>query len=100
MPEIPCWREIDGRWYREAGIIPSFYPGLLENLRERLVSLDEPPGDCQEWLEYRNEGTEPTRSFARIEIVFESNNSVTIDVLETRDVPGDQKVWWRYGRPV
>jgi hypothetical protein len=99
LPEVPCWHEIDGQWFRYPGIPARFYPYLPQHLCERLVSLDMKPleGGKEEWIEYTSSiGDGDDRKFVRVDLVLEANNSVTVDLLQNRVECSDVAVWWRH----
>jgi hypothetical protein len=100
LPEIPCWYQIDGQWHQVLGIPTSLYAYLPQHLCERLVSLDgkRQDGGKEEWIEYTDIAGAEKRKFVRVELVFEVNYSVTIELLETRELPSDATVWWRNRR--
>ncbi|QDU95842.1 hypothetical protein [Lignipirellula cremea] len=107
LPVLPVWLEIDGQWELEIhGWLMTGFPELAMNLRDRRVALDKSPyaGGKAEWSENTYflpatpEGErELERAFVRVELVLETNHSITVELLETRPWPSSTPVWWRYG---
>ncbi len=99
LPAFPWWREIDGQWVREKGICTWVYAYIPQILSDRLVSLDKrPPEGRVDWIECTSFLSSGARDFARVDLIIETNNSITVDLLETRSLREDSPVWWRYRR--
>jgi hypothetical protein len=100
LPEIPLWREIEGKWFRDHGIPTWLYAYVPQNLSNRLVSLGNKPteGGKEEWIECTSFRSGNNRDFVRIDLVFEVNNSATVEFLETCSVRNEAKVWWHQRR--
>ena len=100
LPEVACWHDIAGQWFRQPGILACVYPYLPQHLCERLVSLDGEPqeGGKEEWIEYTSiplQGDEGRR-FVRVDLVIETNTSITVELLESRVIHGEATAWWRH----
>lgn len=98
LPEIPIWHEINGQWIHSTyGFPASLFPYALESLGGRLVSLDKSlmQGGNVEWIECTSRLAGNNRRFVRVDLLFEADNSVTVDLLESRIVQGDAVVWWK-----
>jgi hypothetical protein len=100
LPEIPCWFKNEERWYLVLGVTTCLYAYLPQFLCDRLVSLDGKisEGGKEKWIEYTDIVGAENRKFVRVKLVFEVNNSVTIELLESRIVPKDAVVMWRHWR--
>jgi hypothetical protein len=101
MPVIPCWHEVDGRWTRDDSMPAWCHAYVPQILSDRLVSLDgkwPQEGGSTEWIEYTDFQSDEVRQFVRVKLWFEENNSVTVDLLETRTISNDAPVWWRFRR--
>jgi hypothetical protein len=98
LPEMPVWKKVDGKWFRGLGIPVTIFAYLAQHLCERLVSLGKSrlEGGKEEWIEYASFAGEEDRRFARVDLVIEANNSITLDLLEIRVEQGDARVWWRH----
>jgi hypothetical protein len=100
LPEVPVWLMVDGQWSRRPGVLACHYPYVLQQLCERLVSLDGKPteGGKEEWLEYTGILDKDVRRFVRVDLLLEANSSVAVELLESRVVQDDAMVWWRHWR--
>jgi hypothetical protein len=101
LPVIPCWREINAQRIRD-DVVPTWcYAYVPQILFDSLVALggNEPPeGGTEEWIEYSDFCSDDTRQFVRVRLWFEENNSITVELLETRRIQKDTAVWWRLRR--
>lgn len=100
LPEVPVWQMGDGQWSRPGpGLLAALFAYLPQHLCERLVSLGKRPleGGKEEWIEYASLAGEGDRRFIRVDLVLEANNSVTVELLESREQT-DAAVWWRHWR--
>ena len=100
LPDVPFWQMIDGRWFCGAGVPADFFAYVPQHLCERLVSLGKSrfEGGEEEWIEYTSVTDEGERKFVRVDLVLESNGSITVELLENRVERGDAVVWWRHWR--
>lgn len=97
LPELPAWYEIDGHWCRVPGFPAAMVPYLSQHLCERPVSLgaDSKGNGKAEWIEF-TVSDDNHRGFARVGLVLEPDNSITIELLESRIENTGATVWWRH----
>jgi hypothetical protein len=57
-------------------------------------------GGKAEWIEYTStipkEKEDEGREFVRVDLVIEVNNSITVELLESRAVSSDATAWWKH----
>ena len=98
LPEVPLWHKVEERWFRYPGCPASLFAYVPQHLCERLVALegnlDQPLKE--EWIEYTSAIAEQPRMFVRVDLVLETNNSVTIELLENHIADNNVAVWWRH----
>jgi len=93
--DIPCWYQVDAKWYRQFGIPAGMFPYVLAHAGDRVVSLNATPKNPQpvKWIEYSQYiGKTDDRQFVEVDLFVEENGSLAIDFLGTRIEPYNVRV--------
>ena len=100
LPEIPTWQKVNGQWYRYPGVPTGLFAYVPQHLCQRLVALETMRDQAleAEWIEYTVTARDEHRTFVRVDLIFEVNNSVTMELLESRVDPRDTTVWRQHRR--